>query len=257
MIHLHARELNPDPTALFRSGWSPWNAHFLEECNVVIMNLGLHYKPTGNHTGKETRRPLFDDMRAAITYLSNFTASADNRVAVWRSALPQHFSTKDGHFPGPGKLGWNHTCSNIERAYVSKEQVYNEAYDEAFFALGCRPAFIESTGHPCDRFRTRCTVNPMADVEYQTIYNFWRRNNCTDDIDRERSRLGNSSAATPGGRGKNVTGIIHRWRIFDLFDIPTVHSKDGDCTHVCYAPQLWEATFERLFLLLEPSLTSF
>lgn len=64
-------------------GWSPWNVDFMEDCNVIVMNLGLHYKPHGNHTGKISRHNLMDDMKAAITYMANFTASKTNRIAVW------------------------------------------------------------------------------------------------------------------------------------------------------------------------------
>jgi hypothetical protein len=53
-----------------------------------------------NHTGKQTRHPLVDDLRATFTYLANFTSANENRVAVWRSALLQNFGTEDGHFHG-------------------------------------------------------------------------------------------------------------------------------------------------------------
>ena len=88
--------------------WSPWNVEFMESCNVVVMNLGLYYMPDGEHIGKQTRHSLMDDLRAAITYLVNFTLVQKNRIAVWRSALPQHFNTADGHF-----YGWDNLRQQI------------------------------------------------------------------------------------------------------------------------------------------------
>mmetsp|Transcript_8792 Transcript_8792/g.19705 ORF Transcript_8792/g.19705 Transcript_8792/m.19705 type:complete len:395 (-) Transcript_8792:303-1487(-) len=225
-------------------GWSPWNVDFMEDCNVIVMNLGLHYNSDGDHMGKETRHPLMDDMLASITYLTNFTASKANRVAVWRSALPQNFATEDGHFKRWNQLKKGHTCSAIDKGNPFKQQVYNKVYDEAFSKLCQLGQQINVTEEQtCDEYRHICKVNPTAEVDYQTIYNFWRVNNCTERIESERS--------------ESVTGTIFRWSIFNLFDVEWWHSKDMDCSHVCYIPPLFEAAFERLELLLSPLLASF
>ncbi|MCP4746578.1 MAG: hypothetical protein GY874_10640 [Desulfobacteraceae bacterium] len=225
----------------------------MEDCNVVVMNLGLHYYPDGNHTGKETRHTLMDDMLAAITYLSNFTASKDNRIAVWRSALPQHFPTNDGHFYGWNKMRKD-SCAAINGGSSGHQQVYNKIYDDAFSKL-CRTErqIDEMTKQSCNHRRHSCKVNPVAEVNYQTIYNFWRDNGCTEQIERELSRLSNLN----GIEERHVIGTIFRWSIFDLFDVTRWHSKDMDCSHFCYIPPLFEAAFERLELLLLPLLASF
>ena len=227
----------------------------MEDCNVVVMNQGLHYDAEDDHIGRQNKHTLMDDMLAAITYLANFSSSG-NCSAVWRAALPQHFASADGHFTGwkerPGlaitrnqtlarskKLRkQNHSCSAIEKG---NHQVYNKVYDDAFRRL-CHNAhqLDKETKQPCDQFRHRCTVAPAAEVNYQTPYKFWRDNN----IERERMRLGDS----------NVTGDILRWRIFDLFDVLRWHKDDFDCSHYCFVPPLFEAAFERLRLLLTPSL---
>ena len=220
---------------------------------MVVMNQGLHYDAEDDHIGRQNKHTLMDDMLAAITYLANFSSSG-NRNAVWRAALPQHFASTDGHFTGwkerPGlaitrnqtlarakKLAKKlHSCSAIEKG---NQQVYNKVYDDAFRRL-CHNA------RQCNHFRHKCTVNPVAEVDYQTPYKFWRDNNCML-TERERMRLGNS----------NVTGEILQWRIFDLFDVTSWHKDDLDCSHFCFVPPLFEAAFERLRLLLLPSLAPF
>ena len=190
-------------------GWSPWIIDALEECNVVIMNFALHYKPYGNYLNQVTNHTLMDDMLAAITYLTNFTASKKNHIAVWRDALPQHFMTHDGHFSsGFNKLKTKHTCKALPNA---TQQAYNPIYDDAFAQL-CQPP-----KQTCDQFRYKCTVQPMnSNINYQTPYNFWRANNCTE-------RIGG------GDKDLHVTGDIYRWDVFNLFDVAWWHSKDMDC----------------------------
>ena len=232
--------------------WSPWNVEFMEDCDVNIMNIGLHYKPDGNHTGRETRHTLMDDMLAAITYLTNWTASKDNRIALWRSALPQHFSTKDGHFYGWKKL--NGSCTAIGEG--NDQQAYNRVYDAAFSRLCQLEEPTEhSTKHSCNHLRHSCSVSPAAGVNYQTIYKFWSDNNCTEHISNELLRLSNFSSVA--NKEASVTGEIFCWDIFDLFDVTSWHSKDLDCSHVCYIPQLFEAAFKRLELLVSPLIASF
>ena len=128
-------------------GWSPWNVDFMEECNIVIMNLGFHYSSEGDHIGRWNKHPLMDDVRAAITYLTNFTAARKNRISVWRSALPQHFDTYDGHFQGWDKLPKGQSCTAIKnsssRNQLSRvQQVYNSVYDEVF-ALMCHSLWLQ------------------------------------------------------------------------------------------------------------------
>lgn len=219
------------------------------------MNFALHYNPDGEHIGRETKHSLIDDMMAAITYLSNFTASKNNRVAVWRSALPQNFATKDGHFYGWKKLKKQHTCSPIDKGTL-QQQAYNKVYDESFSNMCQHDQDDDEATQSCGRFRYRCTVNPLVQSEYQTISNFWRTNNCTNQIKREKSRLNSINNDTKGAVG-HITGTVHRWNVFNLFDVEWWHSKDMDCSHVCYIPPLFEAAFERLELLLSPFVASF
>ncbi|KAL7534598.1 hypothetical protein ACHAXR_005984 [Thalassiosira sp. AJA248-18] len=229
-------------------GWSPWNVDFMEDCNVIVMNLGLHYNSDGVHMGKETRHTLMDDMLAAINYLTNFTASKDNRIAVWRSALPQHFPSHDGHFHGWDKMRKDESCSVVnEGNHTNRHGVYNNVYDEAFSKQCQLEHQIDAaTKQPCDHLY-RCSVDPRVE-KYQTIYKFWRDNNSTEHMERERSRLANLS---------RIEGKIFRWSLFNLFDVISWHSADLDCSHVCYVPQLFEAAFERLELVLSLPLAHF
>ena len=66
-------------------GWLPWNTVWMEGCNVVVLNLALHYDARNDMLGTHWGRPKYlDDFRAAITYLVDFVASGQNRRAVWR-----------------------------------------------------------------------------------------------------------------------------------------------------------------------------
>ena len=31
--------------------WSPWNTVFMEDCNILILNLGMHYDALGQMSG--------------------------------------------------------------------------------------------------------------------------------------------------------------------------------------------------------------
>ena len=61
------------------------NTLLMEECDIVTLNLGLHYSSAGDMVsilyGKNKFR---DDFRAAITYLADFDASRSDRIAIWR-----------------------------------------------------------------------------------------------------------------------------------------------------------------------------
>jgi hypothetical protein len=153
-------------------GWSPWNVEFMESCNVVVMNLGLYYMPDGEHIGKQTRHSLMDDLRAAITYLVNFTLVQKNRIAVWRSALPQHFNTADGHFYGWDNLPANHSCIALKRATREgagfSKQVYNTIYDQVFTSM-CQQTRNSVREESCSYFKHVCNVDLMS-LEYQAIF---------------------------------------------------------------------------------------
>ena len=86
--HEKSRVLNSTIRYFQMYGWSPWNTAFTEDCNVLILNIGLHYNARGDMLGKYWGRPkLMDDIQGAITYLVDFvstSSTAENRIAVWR-----------------------------------------------------------------------------------------------------------------------------------------------------------------------------
>lgn len=147
------------------------NVEFMGDCNIVVMNLGLHYLPDGNHTGKQTRRPLVDDLRATFKYLANFSSANENRVAVWRSALLQNFGAEDGHFHGWDNLPKNHTCVGLKRNLgdlkTPGRQIYNKVYDELFASM-CHehPKYLPKL---CSHLEHVCSVDIMS-TEYPTIF---------------------------------------------------------------------------------------
>jgi hypothetical protein len=62
-------------------GWSPWVTSFMDDCNVVIFNIGLHYDAHGEMTG--THIKFDNDIKAVITHLTDFLSQGDC-FAVWR-----------------------------------------------------------------------------------------------------------------------------------------------------------------------------
>lgn len=88
--------------------YAPWTYEYMDSCDVIIMNQALHY---GIPAAKDE---LLSDTMAAITYLANFSA-ANDRLAIWRTSLPQHFDTPNGHF-AKGRH-----CVAIKDEYILRE----------------------------------------------------------------------------------------------------------------------------------------
>ena len=148
----------------------------------------------------------------------------------FRSTLPQHFDTIDGHYERGTNCSLEQMKSSPDENMI---QNYNKAINDEFSML------CDSQPQSCSRRLERmCTVNRTS-MEYRTVYKFLVENNCTKRLERFQ---GNS----------NVTGKILQWNIADLFDVPLWHFSNNDCSHFCYIPPLYEAVFERLGLLLPP-----
>lgn len=142
--------------------------------------------------------------------------------------LPQHFNTSDGHYEG----GKQCLLKQLKSGKGSAIQQYNNA-TESLFSTFC------NAEEDCSRRHERtCTVNRTS-TEYRTVYKHLVDNNCTERLERYRGH-------------STVSGRILRWNIADLFDVPQWHYDNGDCSHFCYIPPLYEAAFERLDLLLPP-----
>jgi len=215
-------------------GWSPWDVELLENCNIIVMNLSLHYDSDSGR-GNRFGNPLTDDTRAAITALVNFTTatSKKNRIAIWRSTLPQHFDTKNGHFEMWMKYTKNTkdlTCVPLKISF--RDQSYNIAHKIVFEDICRQDDNVKSS---CSAYENYCTVN-IREKKYQTTYLFRQSNNLTTWVDERENPV--------------KTGKILRWDIADLFDNHLWHSESLDCTHYCYIPQVFDAAFERLDLLL-------
>lgn len=201
---------------------------------------------------------LKDDIRAAITFLVEFAASKSNRIAVWRSALPQHFNTTDGHYQ-KGKtcslaqlLLQNHPTETRKGNGVTRQAIqnYNQAYDEVF-GDSCEPVPGSCNGLT---YQHSCTMN-LTSTNYRTVYkylldsnvtegtHYLQKNNITEGL-RHYGRMMRSNHTNI------MTANVLRWNVADLFDVPIWHAGSMDCSHFCYVPNLYEAAFERLSLLL-------
>eukprot|EP00804_Cyclotella_cryptica_P025953 CCRYP_002772-RA/>CCRYP_002772-RA protein AED:0.36 eAED:0.36 QI:0/-1/0/1/-1/1/1/0/463 len=217
-------------------GWSPWNFLLMDDCDILIYTLGIHYNAqapmTENHYGGNQ---YADDFSAAVTFLAGFAASGEKKVAIWRSTLPQHFDSAngDGHYPSKGSGCVPLPEGAVNRLDVTLIQNFNRASEEGF-AKHCNVSMTT----PCDELlRHTCTMNATA-TNCRTVYKHLVDNNLTDLADAVRRR------------GDLVKGEILRWNIADLFNVPQWHSSDSDCSHFCYIPALYEEAFRRLDLLL-------
>ena len=178
------------------------------------MNLGLHYSPDGEMYG-DNFQPLMKDMSAALAYLTNFTSSRDDRIAIWRSALPQHFDTSDGNYNNK-ELARLKVKKCVHLKDSNSKQPYNRLYDEVFSQICSRGLMhnVDRLHLDCAGFWESCTVN-VTSVDYYTVYNYWLRNNLTEDVEAFHERHDNTT----------IVGEILRWNIYDLFDVPTFHSE--------------------------------
>ena len=59
----------------------------MNDCSVVIFNLGLHYDVHSMLNRYYGPHKLVDDMHATITYMVDFISAKTNRIAVWRSVF--------------------------------------------------------------------------------------------------------------------------------------------------------------------------
>ena len=186
--------------------WAPWMYEHMESCDVIIMNQALHYHWING------RKELYDDTTAAISYLINFTASSENRVAIWRSALPQHFDIPEGHYP-LDKIVQDKKCVAIKEEYILQEnnskQEYNKVHDQVFSEL------CSTENSSCGDAKLRCTVK-TNDQDIFSVYSYWIANNLTAEL---------KHAQKVNPTYPNVTGTILRWELFDLFDVPMWHAQ--------------------------------
>jgi hypothetical protein len=203
--------------------WAPWTYEYMNSCDVIMMDHALHYRL------QLPNEELFDDVMAAIIYLANFTA-ANDKVAIWRSALPVHFDTPTGHYDA----GLSR-CVAHKDEYILQEgnelQEYTKTHKQAFAKL------CQTDTTSCGQLTHTCTVD-MKSTDLFTVYAYWIANNMTEEL-----KLHEDDEPI-------VTGTIHNWPLFDLFNTPMWHFNAVDCTHFCYIPALYEEAFERLDLLL-------
>mmetsp|Transcript_7134 Transcript_7134/g.13411 ORF Transcript_7134/g.13411 Transcript_7134/m.13411 type:complete len:154 (+) Transcript_7134:2-463(+) len=149
-----------------------------------------------------------------------------DRIAIWRSALPQHFQSTNGHYGNHNKSG----CVPLKTSF--REQVYNVAYDAVFDEM-CQT--LDGVDTSCSPYEKHCNVN-IREKKHQTTYQFRISNNLTAWVDERDDPV--------------KKGTIFRWNIADLFDNHLWHHTIFDCSHYCYVPQLFDEAFKRLELLL-------
>ena len=146
--------------------------------------------------------------------------------------LPQHFNNSNGHWFDDRSIPSTCLAAPLEASGEGPLQNYNRR-TEAVLDEFCGP---RGQGGSCEDFTRTCEVNRTS-VAYRTVYRHLRQHHCTARLVRYRG-------------ADNVTGTILHWDVADLFNVPMWHTSNGDCSHFCYVPPLYEAAFERLELML-------
>lgn len=213
----------------------------MDDCDVLIYTLGIHYDSRGDMIGNHYGNNKFaDDFQAAVTSLVDF--SSNGKIAVWRSILPQHFNSANGHHPHQDPNGEcvpfaQSNLTNIESddGITKSIQNFNVAANKGF-SRHCN----FSPKHSC-HFQYSCTMNITA-TNCRTVYKHLIDNNITSKAE--------AMEKIHEDKGGMVTGDILQWNIADLFNVPQWHSSNSDCSHFCYIPALYEEAFRRLNWLL-------
>jgi hypothetical protein len=215
----------------------------MDECDIIIYTLGIHYDARGEMIGSRYGKNTFvDDFQAAVTSLADF--SNNGKIAIWRSILPQHFDSSDGHFP--------HTEQDAECKPFQNDNVhvfgnhtpiqnFNKVASQEF----ARHCHLELE-HSCQP-QHKCKMNITA-TNCRTVYKHLLENNLTVKADTMKKLYENNDGI--------VTGNILHWDIADLFDVPDWHAGNSDCSHFCYIPALYEEAFRRLHWLLAEGVLS-
>jgi hypothetical protein len=212
----------------------------MDECDIIIYTLGIHYDARGEMiAGHYGKNKFADDFQAAITTLADL--SNNGKIAIWRSILPQHFDSSDGHYPHSQTDAeckpLQNNDANIDvvdnRTIKKVIQNYNTAASQEF----AKHCYLQ---HSCQLQHT-CKMNITA-TNCRTIYKHLVENNLTTKADIMKQLHKDKDGM--------VTGNILHWDIADLFNVAKWHSDNNDCSHFCYVPALYEEAFRRLNWLL-------
>lgn len=222
-------------------GWAPMHLSFTDGCDVVVTNLGLHYDETtgrmNNANRNQLRNTLDTDVPALLGWMLDHSSRRPGNAAVWRSALPQHFDTRDGHYRAGSRK-----CVPMPRSGLGGRavQAYNRRY-EGLFARMCNASTTPGDGPArpeCAPYEMTCTAR-RTDPGTSSLHRYYVDSGCCT---ARRERL--------EGLPDEVTGRVLRWDVADLFDVPSWHVDNADCSHFCYVPSLYGEAFGRLAVLL-------
>ena len=220
-------------------GWAPMHLSFADDCDVVVTNLGLHYNETTgrmhNANSNQAWNTLDSDVPALLGWMLDQSSRRPGNVAVWRSALPQHFDTADGHYRKESKRCKPMPAGQREGRTV---QAYNRAYERAFARMCNVTTGDDGRPDECAPYEMTCTARRTG-AGRSSLHSYYVKSGCCG---ARRERL----EGLPG----EVTGRVLRWDVSDLFDVPSWHVDNNDCSHFCYVPGLYGEAFGRLAVLL-------
>eukprot|EP00756_Hemistasia_phaeocysticola_P000778 Hpha_TRINITY_DN10561_c0_g1::TRINITY_DN10561_c0_g1_i1::g.31367::m.31367 len=231
--------------------WAPWDIGFVDDlgCDMIVMNIGIHYEPVEDKAGRMTLvegiygraieskpKKYRADVERMLEWAVNWTSARQGRLAIWRETLPQHFTFSDtGIFVGSKfKFGMNASnkapvkCGPLKKRLRNGGE-YNAEFYEVYRRMrveGAPPGWLHTEDKP------------------SSVEQFWRQYNWTTELaEEERRRQGRNRVK------KAKIGVLPLWDM--LADIPDIHPHNGDCSHWCYAPGVWDAIIERLGLVIK------
>ena len=231
--------------------WSPWDADLMEDRDVISMNLALHYKdakPGRNH------HEYSDDMNAAVCFLANFSSAVAGRVAIWRETTPQHFKSKSGIFTDTDRYSGCGAPMSTRALGRDDTEEYNRLARRAFSEF-CKCSIHEtrfgsngSTPQSCIAYD--CVMNhTAAPVSFESLFS-WQVLNCNNYTLRVRRNVLHSGARQRSSH-RHTPDRVCWWPVLRLFDVPEWHMSDGDCSHYCFIPALFDESFLHISDILQ------
>jgi len=196
----------------------------LSENDMVVFDHGLHYPP--NLEALE----LLQDMRALLNFSQNYEESRV-KVLAWRETTAQHFST----FPGGYYLryltdGFPRICGRINENFTV------EAYREVLSNISSD--HLQNIGFNEDLMQNLANMYPRNKL--------FEAANTTENFTWVDASDPNFLHTPPSPFGKELVFLPFR-----DYTKEVTYLHNGECTHYCANPFLWQPVWRDIRLALQ------